>query len=73
MAPFDGKFETSYLMAIVMRALSLTIYEIFANQIKCKKLTLKMKVKVKKEKNWTCANRAMFDSILIFFGILAAI
>ena len=30
-APFDGKFPTSYLMVIVMFALSLTVYEIFAN------------------------------------------
>ena len=40
MTPFDGKFLTSYLMSLVMFALSLTIYEIFANQIKCQNLDL---------------------------------
>ena len=35
MAPFDGKYMTIYLMAIVMFALSLTNYKMFANQIKC--------------------------------------
>ena len=30
--PFDGKYPTSYLIAIVVFALSLSIYEIFANQ-----------------------------------------
>ena len=33
MAPFDGTCMTSSLMAIVMFALSPTIYEIFAKQI----------------------------------------
>ena len=37
----------SYLNPIVMFALSLTIYKIFADQIKCQKLDLEMKVKVK--------------------------
>ena len=35
-APFDGKYRTSYLMAIVMSALSLAIYEMFVNKIKLK-------------------------------------
>ena len=35
MAPIDGKYMTSYLMAIVMFAPSLTVYEIFIEQIKC--------------------------------------
>ena len=53
MVLFDGKYMTFYFMAIVMLALSVTIFEIFAKQIKCKKcLTLKLKVKVK-EKNRT--------------------
>ena len=33
-APFDCKYQTSYLMAIVMFALSATIFEIFTNQEK---------------------------------------
>ena len=40
MATFDGKFMTFYLMAIVKFALSLTIYEKFAIEIKCKKFVL---------------------------------
>ena len=38
--PFDSKYMTSYLMSIIMFALSLTIYEILANQINCKKKVL---------------------------------
>ena len=34
MAPFDGKYMTSYVMAIVIFALCLAIYTIFANLIK---------------------------------------
>ena len=41
MASFKGKYITSYLMTMVMFALSLTIYEIFENQIKCKMFYLK--------------------------------
>ena len=43
---FDGKYTISYLMAMVMYALSVKIYEIFAKQIKNLKLTLKIKVRV---------------------------
>ena len=50
MAPFDGKYMTSYTKAIVMSAAFLTIYEIFAHRIKCQSLTLKMKVKVPEQK-----------------------
>ena len=42
---------TSYLIAVVMAARSLTIYVIFVYHLKCKYLTLKIKVKVMKEKN----------------------
>ena len=49
MVPFDGKYMTSYLMAIVMFALTLIIYEVYAKQ-NAESLALKMKVKVK-EKN----------------------
>ena len=38
---FDGKYMTSYLMGIVMFALTLTIYEIFAKFIKCKYFELR--------------------------------
>ena len=47
--PCDGKYMTSYLMAIVMFVLTLTIYEIYAKQY-AESFALKMKVKVK-EKN----------------------
>ena len=40
MASFDGRYMTSYSIAIVIFALSFTIYEIFANQIKCEKFDL---------------------------------
>ena len=40
MVPFDEKYTTSYLMAIIIFALALTVYEIFAKQIKCKKFDL---------------------------------
>ena len=52
MAPFDGKYLISYLMAIVTFALSITICEILTNIIKCPVLTLKMKVEVKKYEEW---------------------
>ena len=32
MTPFDGEYVTFYLTAIVMFALSLTVYEIFAKE-----------------------------------------
>ena len=37
---FDGKNMTSYISAIVLFALSLTYYYIFANDIKCQKFDL---------------------------------
>ena len=46
MAPSDDECMTSYTMTMVMFALSLTVYEIIANQIKSRTfLKLKMKVK----------------------------
>ena len=71
MAPFDGKYQNFYLMAIVMFALSLT----FARYLQTNAITLtsKMKGKVKKYKNWTWTIRLkMFVSIWMIFGILAA-
>ena len=35
MAPFDGKYTTSYLVAMVMFTPSLTVCEIFVKQEKC--------------------------------------
>ena len=60
-------------MAITIFALSLTIYEIFAKQIKYQNLTFKMRVDVKDEKNGTWAILLeIFDSIIgDFFKILA--
>ena len=40
LAPFDGKYLTSYLMALVMLALSLTICEIFAKILQCQSFDL---------------------------------
>ena len=40
MAPFDGKSVTSNLMAILIYALTVTIYNVFASEIKCKKFDL---------------------------------
>ena len=40
MVPFDGQYMSSYLMALVMLALFFTIYEIFPNEIKCRKFDL---------------------------------
>ena len=40
MAPSGGTYTTSYLMTIVMFALSLNIYEIFTDQQKCQKFDL---------------------------------
>ena len=53
--PFDGKYMTSCLWAIVMFALSLTVYEIFANKIKYQKFDLEMNVNINDEKNRTWA------------------
>ena len=39
-APFDGKYSTSYLMTIVMYVLALIVYEIFPNQVKCQNFDL---------------------------------
>ena len=66
--PFNAKCITSYLMVIVMFARYLTIYEMFAKQL-AKSLTLKMNIKVKKEKNGTCGIRLeMFNSIKVIFS-----
>ena len=55
--PIQSAITTSYLMTIVC-----LFY--LAKQLKCKRLTLKMKVKVKEEKNGTCVIRLeMFESI----------
>ena len=40
MVPFGGEYITSYSMAVVMCALSLIIYEIFAKHIKRQKFDL---------------------------------
>ena len=57
----SGKYVTANAAAIVIFALSLIIYKIFANQLNANIFTLKMKVK---EKNGTCAIRLeMSDSI----------
>ena len=56
---FDGRYMTSYLMAIVMFAISFIIYEIFTNQIKCQKFELenKLRTRIKTEVapfEWEC-------------------
>ena len=53
MAPFDGKYMTSYFMIIIISALSLPVYEIFANK-KSQKFDFEIKAKVKEEKREFC-------------------
>ena len=55
-ALIDSKQPTSYLSDIVRFSPPLIVCEIFANQEK-KTLTLRMKIKVKKKRNGTCAIR----------------
>ena len=43
-APFDGKYPTSYLRAIVMFGLFLPVYQIFINQEKCQNFDLENEV-----------------------------
>ena len=66
MAPFDGKYLISYLIAIVMFALLLTIYKIFTKRVKCQKFDLKNDLKNEGQRgdNGTFTIRPeMFDSI----------
>ena len=57
---------TSYLVTIVSYTIFLTVYEIFTNQIICKSLPLKIKVKLNNVKNWSNAIwLEMFDFILM--------
>ena len=59
---------TSYMMTIIMLALSLIICEILANQ-NFKYLTLKIKVSVKEMKSEICVIRLeIFESILFFLS-----
>ena len=57
-APFDGKYLTFNLTAIVMFALSLTVYEIFANKRQLKKK--------KKTKRWSCKWRSKSKKVGIY-------
>ena len=57
MAPFDGKYMTSYLMTIAMFALSHTVNDIFANQIKCQKFDVENEGWDQRRKKGTCAIR----------------
>ena len=50
LAPFDGKYMTSYVMAIIMFASDLTIYEIFAKHIKCKTVDLENELRSRRRK-----------------------
>ena len=55
MAPFDGKYITSYLIAKVIFAPSLTIYEICANKIKFQKFDIKNEEKTELASfDWKC-------------------
>ena len=51
--PFDGKYMTSYLMVIVIFALSLTVCEIFAKQGKCQNFDPENEGQVQAGKNMT--------------------
>ena len=64
MAPFDGRYITSYVMAMVMFALSLTMYDILAKQIKGKKFDHENEGQGPGTKHVICTIRLeMFDSI----------
>ena len=74
MASFDGKYMTYNLMTVLMSALSLTIYEIFGNQIKCQfHLENEGQRNEGQGENRTCAIQLkMVDSLQeTFFRILA--
>ena len=60
MVPFSAKYMTSNSWLFVIFALSLTAYEIFANQLKFQKFEFENEGQ--EEKNRTCAVRLeMFD------------
>ena len=71
--PFNGKYITSYLIAIVMFALSHTIYVIFANQRKCQLWPWKWRPRSRRRKmglepfSWKCPiiYRSFFSEIFL--------
>ena len=66
--PSNSKYLTSYVMSMAMLASYLTVYKIFANQIKRHKFDLEMKVKVNQAKNGRCVvGLEKFVSILVNF------
>ena len=68
MAPFYGKYTTSYLMKIVIFVLLLAIYEVFANQIKCQTVDLEIEGQGQGGENGLAPFvLAMFDCMLVFF------
>ena len=50
--PFDGKYTTSYLLAIIF-AHSLIVYDTFTTYETRQLFTMKMKIEVEEWKNWT--------------------
>ena len=68
----ESTYIPSYLISIVMFALSIIFYDIFANKLKCQKFDLENICQSQLGKNVTCAiHLKMLDSILIFFLVLA--
>ena len=76
MAPYHGQYIIFYLTAIVMFALSVNIFEIFATQIKCQKvLPWKWRSRSRKRKldlrHSTGIIRLYISDMWFFFRILA--
>ena len=68
----ERPYTTFYLMSIVMFPLSVTVFDIFPNQLNAESLTLKMKVKISEVKMDLAIRLQMFNSILvIYFRILS--
>ena len=72
-APIDGKCPNSYLMAIVVFALSLIIYDIFVNQEKWKKIDFENEGQVQgvAKQDLHHSTRNVWIHIAQFFRILA--
>ena len=56
-APYDGKYSSSYLIAIALFSPSLTVYEILSNQEQCQNFDLANEDQGQGVENGTCAIR----------------
>ena len=52
MASFDGECQPSYMMVIVMFALSLAVCEIFANLINCQNFDIENEGQCQRDEKW---------------------